>query len=248
MREAYKDDPDGFAQECMCEFLDGSSVLLPYEIIALAESFEASEVIPPDFWTAPSTPSAQLYCGIDFGRSNDPSVCWTLERVGDVLVTREVLVLRNMDAPAQQEQLARRIARAARVSYDYTGPGIGLGDYLAKQFGLYKPAEHKFGKLELCVFTLPFKREIFPLLRRAFEAPTRLRIPVSVDIREDLHAVQQIVANGQYNYAAPRTAEGHSDRCTALALALRAAGSSGATASQSIPRSSRSRRSRAATL
>ncbi len=33
-----------------------------------------------------------------------------------------------------------------------------------------------------------------------------------------------IVRGGEYSYEAPRTAEGHSDRCTALALALRAAG------------------------
>ena len=69
-----------------------------------------------------------------------------------------------------------------------------------------------------------FKREIFPKLRRAFEAPTKLRIPISTEIREDLHAMRQVVKNGEYNCTAPRTAEGHSDRCTALALALRAAG------------------------
>ena len=34
----------------------------------------------------------------------------------------------------------------------------------------------------------------------------------------------QIVRNGEYTYSAPHTAEGHSDRCTALALAMRAAG------------------------
>jgi hypothetical protein len=36
--------------------------------------------------------------------------------------------------------------------------------------------------------------------------------------------MQQVVHNGQYDYWAPRTREGHSDRCTALALAVRAAG------------------------
>jgi hypothetical protein len=36
--------------------------------------------------------------------------------------------------------------------------------------------------------------------------------------------MRQIIHAGQYSYAAPRTAEGHSDRCTALALALHAAG------------------------
>jgi phage FluMu gp28-like protein len=48
-------------------------------------------------------------------------------------------------------------------------------------------------------------------------------VPIDNEIREDLHAMRQLVNAGQYTYAAPRTAEGHSDRCTALALAVRAA-------------------------
>ncbi len=133
-------------------------------------------------------------------------------------------MLRNTPTPAQQIALDHRIRQARRVSFDYTGPGIGLGDYLVKDHGQYDPKAHKFGRLELCTFTVNFKRNIFPKLRRAFEAPTRLRIPVDVDCREDLHEMQQIVHNGEYSYEARRTAEGHSDRCTALALAVHAAG------------------------
>lgn len=215
------DDPEGWSQEFECEFLDGSNVLLPYEIIALAESAEATEVIDSSWLLARA--SNPVAVGIDFGRTNDPTICWTLEMVGGVWWTREVLVLRGMSTPDQEAILAPRVARSSRTALDYTGPGIGLGDYLEKRFQQYKPTEHKFGKLELCTFTVGFKREIFPRLRRAFEAPTRVRIPSSVTIREDLHEMRQIIKNGEYTYAAPRTAEGHSDRCTALALALHAA-------------------------
>lgn len=211
-------DPIAVAQELDCIAADDSYNLLPYDIIALAESYEVSETTEPEFWRE----GRDLRLGIDFGRTNDPTVCWTLERLGDVLYTREVLVLRDMPTPQQEDILRARIRAARRVCFDYTGPGIGMGDHLAKEFGIYAPAKHSFGKLELCTFTTAFKRDIFPKLRRAFEAPTRLRIPMSNDIREDLHAMQQIVSNGQYSYAAPHTAEGHSDRCTALALALRA--------------------------
>ncbi|MCH5285762.1 MAG: terminase family protein [Akkermansiaceae bacterium] len=214
------DDALAAAQELGCEFLDGTQTLLPYDVIALAESFtEASEAAEPELWKG----KRDLRLGIDFGRTNDPTVCWTLEKLGDVLYTREVLVLRDMPTPQQEDILRTRIRAARRVCFDYTGPGIGLGDYMAKEFGIFDPAKHSFGRLELCTFTASFKRDIFPKLRRAFEAPTRLRIPSSPDIREDLHAMQQIIHNGQYSYAAPHTAEGHSDRCTALALALRAA-------------------------
>lgn len=217
IKEAF-DDPEGFAQEFLCQFLDGSAVLLPYDIIALAEDFEASE-----FWDLESAGTAHpTYLGIDFGRTNDPTVCWTLQQMADTLWTREVLVLRDTPTNVQEQILRDRIATCRRCCMDYTGPGIGLGDYLIAQHGQWKPEAHKFGKVELCTFTTGFKREIFPRLRRRFEAPTKLRIPVSVAIREDLHAMQQVINNGEYNYWSPRAKEGHSDRCTALALANRA--------------------------
>jgi phage FluMu gp28-like protein len=216
------DDPEGWAQEYELQFLDSNNVLLPYEIIALAESAEAREFGDPLRWeTRRSNP---VVLGIDFGRTNDPSVCWELERVQDVWWTREVWSERGMSTPDQQRHLRRRIKHADKVCFDYTGPGIGLGDLLVEEFGEWNPAQHKFGKIELCTFTVGLKRHMFPTLRRAFEAPTKLRIPISTSVREDLHEMRQIVRNGEYTYSAPRTAEGHSDRCTALALAWRAAG------------------------
>jgi phage FluMu gp28-like protein len=215
------DDPDAWAQEYECQPTDTSNVLLPYDLIALGESMDAWEACDPEFWITPGNP---VFCGIDYGRSNDPTVCWTLEAVGDTLWTREVLVLRNVTTPEQIEILRMRLRRATRASWDYTGPGIGGGDYLKREFHEYDPVKHEFGKIELCTFTLGFKRELFPKLRRKFEAPTKLRIPISRQVREDLHAMQQVVTNGEYNYWAPRTRLGHSDRCTALALAVRAAG------------------------
>jgi phage FluMu gp28-like protein len=219
LREAF-DDPDGFAQEFLCQFLDGSNVLLPYDLIQLAESFDATEV-----WdlTMPVAKGAPIFVGVDFGRTNDPTVCWTVQRVGGLLWTREVLVLKNVSSPDQEEILRSRIAACTRCCFDYTGPGIGLGDYLVKKHKRWDPEKHEFGKVELCTFTAGLKRLIFPRLRRAFEAPTLLRIPYSVAIREDLHQMQQQITNGEYNYWSPRTRLGHSDRATALALCRRAA-------------------------
>jgi phage FluMu gp28-like protein len=219
------DDPDIWAQEYECEATDTSNVLLPYDLIAQAESVDAREICDADFWEQRGAPT---FCGIDFGRSNDPTVCWTLQQDNEtgLLVTREVLVLKNVDTPEQIELLRVRLKRCTRAAWDYTGPGIGGGDYLAKEFFEYDPVKHEFGKIELCTFTIPFKRELFPKLRRAFESPTKVRVPMSRAVREDLHAMQQIVHNGEYNYWAPRSKEGHSDRCTALALAIRAASTS----------------------
>jgi phage FluMu gp28-like protein len=225
IREAF-DDPDGFAQEFLCQFLDGSNVLLPYDVIAMAESADATEV-----WSIEQAgKSHPTFCGIDFGRTNDPTVCWTLQQVGDVLWTREVLVLKNISSPEQEKLLRDRIRAAQKTCFDYTGPGIGLGDYLVRPelgLGQFKPEEHKFGKVELCVFTTNLKREMFPLLRSRFkdaQGRCHIRVPISTTIREDLHEMQQCITNGEYNYWSRRTREGHSDRCTALALANRAAG------------------------
>lgn len=221
------DDPDGFAQEFLCQFLDTTNVLLPYELIALAESMEATES-----WSLDDARLAgQTFMGIDFGRTNDPTVAWTLQRVGDILWTREVLVLDKTDTPAQFQILKDRIKAADRVCFDYTGPGIGLGDIIVNEPGIteWKPEAHKLGKVELCTFTAKFKRELFPKLRTAFQAPTKLRIPINTAIREDLHEMKQVISNGEYSYWAPRTKAGHSDRCTALALCVRAAGGDFAT-------------------
>jgi phage FluMu gp28-like protein len=221
LREMF-DDPEGWAQEFECRFLDGTNVLLPYELIASCESFEASEA-----WDIEDgLGGGAVFMGVDFGRTNDPTVAWTVQQVGGLMVTREVLVLDKVSSPDQERILRDRIKAARRVSFDYTGPGIGLGDYLVAEHGQYKPEAHEFGKVELFNFSAPSKRILFPRLRRAFEKREVL-IPISRAIREDLHEMQQTISNGVYNYWSPRTRLGHSDRCTALALAVRAAGHGG---------------------
>jgi len=223
--QAGLDDPEGWAQEYECEFLDASAVLLPYELIARCESAEATVAVSFEWWLAVAgTPSrGPVDLGIDFGRKKNLTVCWALERLGDVHHTREVLELRDLDTPTQVDTLRPRIARARRVALDYTGPGVGLGDYLVREFGQYDPARHQFGKIELCTFSNPLKVDIFSKLRMAFEA-LKLRIPVNRAIREDLHTVQRVTTTaGNITYRAPQTDDGHADRCTGLALAYRAA-------------------------
>jgi len=213
-------DPDGWAQEFECQFLDAQAVLLPYDLIAACESPEATASVPPEFWQ--STAPFPLVMGLDFGRRRDLTVAWTLKQLGDVHQTVEVLEMDRTPTPEQVERLRPRLRKARRVCLDYTGPGIGLGDYLAKEFGEYDPARHKFGKIELCHFSNPLKLEIFSKLRMAFEKRA-LRVPVSRLIREDLHSLNRVCTpTGQITYRAPHSADGHADRCSALALALRA--------------------------
>ncbi|NBV25382.1 MAG: hypothetical protein EBS05_26145 [Proteobacteria bacterium] len=216
------DDPDGWAQEYLCEFIDSAAVLLPYELIARCESADATLAVPPEYWTTPRP----LLLGIDFARKHDLSVAWTCEQAGDLLISRECLELRDMSTPDQIEQLRPRLRAARRVCLDYTGSGVGLGDFLVQEFGEWNPGQHRFGKVELCTFTQPLKVEIFSKLRMAFES-VKLRVPISRTHREDLHSMQRVTTSaGTVTYRAPHTADGHADRCAALALALRAAGTS----------------------
>jgi phage FluMu gp28-like protein len=214
------DDPDGWAQEYECQFLDASMVLLPYEVIAAIENLNATAAVGADYWT---TRGAPVDLGIDIGRKKNLTVCWALEDVaGAYGLTREVLELANMPTDQQVEVLSVRVARARRVSLDATGYGMAMGDYLVKRFGEWAPEKHKFGKIELCTFSAGLKQEIFSRLRMAADKRS-IGIPISRVIREDLHSVHRITtASGNITYAAPLVDGSHADRCTALALAVRA--------------------------
>lgn len=220
------DDPEGWAQEYECQFLDAAAVLLSYELIAGCESAEASAAIDPEWWQ--TARQKQVFIGWDYARKWDLSVPWVVEKIGDVLISRELQEFRGMSTPDQIEAMDSRIRAAKRVCVDYTGAGVGLGDELVKRHREWNPKEHKFGKVELVNFTQALKLELFPPLRVAFEK-REVRIPSNRAIREDLHAMQRVTtAHGNVTYRAPHTDDGHADRTVALALALRAAGTGSA--------------------
>lgn len=222
LREAFG-DPEGWAQEFECEFLDTASVLLPYEVIALIENPMATvAVASDDYWRhrAPGMPPIDL--GIDFGRKRDLTCCWALENIGGFGMTRAVTTLEKTPTHIQLQTLEPQMRAARRICVDYTGPGIGFGDLAVAKYGEWNPEKHLFGKVELCTFTNNLKCEIFPALRA--EADKRmLGIPVDRVIREDLHSMCRVVTpSGNITYRAPHSEDGHADRCTALALAVRA--------------------------
>lgn len=212
-------DPEGWAQEYECQFLDAAAVLLTYEIIAGCESAEATMTAAPEFYGKRPV----LFAGWDFARKRDLSVLWIAELVGDVLHTREVVEMRGVSTPDQIEINRDRLKACRRIAVDYTGPGVGLGDLLAKEFSVWNPKEHKFGRVELVTFTSSEKINLFAPMRVAFEGH-KVRVPVNRAIREDLHSMQRVATpNGNITYRAPHSDDGHADRCTALALCMRAA-------------------------
>lgn len=204
MRAAVDDD-DIWAQEFMCEFVDNTSVLLPYELIGKCESNEIAD-----------DGKSPLYVGMDVGRSRDLSVIVTAAKLGDVLAVVDVTVLSHMPFADQLQTLVGkcRDSRVRGVRIDSTGIGAMLAEEATKQLG---------GICQGVQFTVASKGEMYGLLRRRFEERS-IRIPVARELREDLHAVQRLVSTGgNVTYSAPRNADGHSDRAAALALCCRAA-------------------------
>ena len=204
MRAAVDDD-DIWAQEFMCEFIDNTSVLLPYEMIGKCESNEIAD-----------DEKSPLYVGMDVGRSHDLSVIVTAVKLGDVLAIKSVDELKKMPFADQLQILVGKCRdnRVRGVRIDSTGIGAMLAEEATKQIG---------SVCQGVQFTVASKGEMYGLLRRRFEERS-IRIPVARELREDLHAVQRLVSTGgNVTYSAPRNADGHSDRAAALALCCLAA-------------------------
>lgn len=201
-------DPDGWAQEFECQFMEHSAQVFPMDLIRSAED-SATSISWDSLTTNP------LFVGIDVGRRHDLTVCWTVERVQGIHYTREILVLDGIPFPEQEEALASRVARARYVAIDSTGLGGPISEHLAKRLGEYK--------LDAVSFTQERKRELFSRTKKAFQART-VRIPSDPRLRDDFASIQRIVTpQGAVKFIAARTRDGHADRATALALALHAA-------------------------
>ena len=202
-------DPDGWAQEFECQFMEHSAQVFPIELIRSVE--DPAATFGP--WET-RTPNP-LFMGIDIGRRKDLTVAWTLERVAGILITREITVLENTPFPEQETILADRVAHARYVAIDATGIGGPVSEHLAKRLGDYK--------LEAVNFTNARKRELFSRAKKAFQSQT-VRIPGNNKLRDDLGSIQRIVTpQGLVKFIAARTRDGHADRATALALAMHAA-------------------------
>lgn len=202
-------DEEAFQQEYMCQPADDDVAFLEYDLIAACEyPHEAN-------WRA--IERGELYAGIDIGRTRDLTVMWIVERLGDVLYTREVIALKAMPKPDQEAILWPWIARCRRVCIDATGLGIGWADDAQRRFGAHRA--------EGVTFTAKVKEALaYPV--RGFMQDRTLRIPCDPAIRADLRSVtKQTTSAGNIRFTAERTADGHADRFWALALALYAAAS-----------------------
>jgi phage FluMu gp28-like protein len=203
------DDEEAWAQEYECQFLDEATAFLPYDLISACESDQASTILPADL-------SGSYYIGIDIGRKRDLTVVWVLQQLGDVFYTRCVTCLEKTPFPEQRDFLLSLFAhlRPVRVCVDYTGMGGPITEDLQKRYGT--------ASIEAVTFSNAVKSDLATRTRKLFE-DHRVRIPIDIKIRNDLHSVKKVVtAAGNIRFDAERTKDGHADRFWALSLALMA--------------------------
>jgi len=204
-------DEETFQQEYMCRPADDDVAFLEYDLIAACEygGGEGWEIELGD------KVEGRFYGGLDIGRTQDLTVLWVLEALGDVLYTRKVIALKNMPKPEQEKVLWPWLEVIDRTCIDYTGLGIGWGDDAKARFGEYR--------IETVTFT-PHAKEALAYPVRGKMEDRKLRIPYDPHIRSDLRAVtKQTTAAGNIRFTAERTKDGHADRFWALALAIHAA-------------------------
>ena len=155
--------------------------------------------------------------GVDIGRRHDLFVIVVLEKVGDVLWTREIIERKGATFAEQDFLLDDVMARyrVLRVCMDQTGMGE-------------KPVEdakvrHGSTRVEGVLFTGTNKLTLATLGKEAFE-DRRIRIPISDTLRYDLHKLQKVSGpTGAPRFVAESDNSGHADRTWALFLAINAA-------------------------
>ena len=110
------------------------------------------------------------YAGWNIARNRDLSVVWFSDKVGDVTVTRGVLVMKNVPTPDQTEAVAKIMPRVHRLCIDKTGMGIPIFETMASQF---------YGKVEGITFTRQTKETMATQTKRHLEE-RKCRLPETV--------------------------------------------------------------------
>lgn len=203
-------DPDLWAQEFELQWLDAASAWLDYDLIDACEHTDAGD---PDRYGG-----GACYVGVDIAARNDLFVIWVIEQVGDVYWTREVIARRRISFREQDDLLddVFRRYRVLRCCMDQTGMGEKPVEDAQRRHGEFR--------VEGVLFTSANKLTLATTGKDRFE-DRRIRVPVSPEIRADLHKLQKVTGpTGVPRFVADSDSAGHADRAWACFLALNAAG------------------------
>ena len=213
-RECHTEE--AWLQEYCCEPIDESSAFLTLEMILACERPETEIILPT------SELRSNIYIGFDVARRKDLSVIYIAELLGETLITRNIVVLKNISFSKQKELLFNllRHSLVRRCCIDASGLGMNLAEDAQAMYGRYK--------VEAVTFTGPVKEELATDLRIRFEDRSIL-VPANEDLRNDLHSIKRVTTTaGNVRYDVSQTeTDGHADRFWALALCCHAAKGAG---------------------
>lgn len=154
-----------------------------------------------------------LYVGVDVGRTQDLTVIWVWEPVGDVLWTRAIVELAECSLVDQETAIERLFAAGdvRRCTILKRGIGQGLFDHLERKF---------HARVSGVDETRPIKLGLVGQLVQACE-DRRVRVPLCERTKEALHSVREVrTPGGQVSYDAPRSDAGHADQFWAAAAGI----------------------------
>lgn len=203
-------DEETWMQEYMCIPVDEATAWLTWEMLAACEHPQAGQ---PELYQ-----QRVCFLGMDIARRRDLTVIYVVEKLGDVLWVREVVVMKNASFAAQEAELERlwRTYKIMRGCLDQTG----LGEQMTER------AKAKFGnqRIEGVLFTNLSKQALAMGLKQRYE-DRLIRTPMDKIARDSLHSVRKaITAAGNPRFDADRGDMGHADHFWALGLAVHAAG------------------------
>lgn len=202
-------DDETFAQEYMCVPSDDASAFISYDLL------DGCKYAPGVDWE--TIGEGPLYMGVDIGRVRDLTVFWVVEEVSGTLFTRAVSCMQDATFDAQEQELHRLMSlpRMTRCCVDQTGIGRQFAERGARKYGR---------RVEGVTFTGAVKESLAYPLKAALE-DRALRVPDDPAIVADFRAIRKTTTSaGNIRFEGERTANGHSDRFWAAALALHAKG------------------------
>ncbi len=205
-------DEETWLQEYCCIPVDEATAWLTWDLIAGCEHPDAGK---PELYDA-----HPCYVGMDIGRRRDLTVIWVLEKLGDVLWTREVICLKKVSFAAQEAELDRVMNRyrVLKLCMDQTGMGEQPTERAKNHYGSCR--------VEGVIFNNANKQALAQGIKEKFEDRS-LRIPSEKHIREAHHAIKKsYTATGNPRFDGD-SETGHADEFWAHALAIQAASTGG---------------------
>ncbi len=203
-------DPEAWAQEFELKWMETAESWLSFDLITSAEHQNAGDY--------KAYQGGDVFIGNDIAARGDLWVAWINERIGEKLVTREVVTKKNISF-AEQDTIMDNLFnkyKVIKLAIDQTGMGEKPVEDAKRRYGNHR--------VEGVLFSAKKKLEVATVAKKRFEGGEILIPQGDADIRADLHSIKRTTGQtGTPRLVAARENGSHADRAWACFLALYAA-------------------------